>query len=124
MRKFLSIFILVAVIAVPVSTLAQEAGDACLVAKRDAEREVSSTLWFMMGCLFGVFGVGAAYLFAPAPHVTGLVGKSAEYVAVYTDCYKDQGRNYQTRKAFTGCLIWTVVAALGGIGLGVYGCAL
>lgn len=100
----------------PITANAQ-LGDPCRDAATDVRRDVSETLWFALGCLFGVFGVGAAYLFAPSPHAMDLVGKSSDYVAAYTDCYKEEGRSIQTRKAFSGCLIWTIVALLGGGGI-------
>lgn len=121
MKKILSIILVTSVFLVPMGALAAE-GDPCSDAGRDARREVSGTLWFTLGCLFGVFGVGAAYVFAPSPQVMNLVGKSADYVAAYTDCYKEQGRSLQTKKAFNGCLIWSLVVLLGGGGIALSGC--
>ena len=105
MKKFVSTLIILSLIAVPVITLAQDAGDACLQAQMDAERDVTGPLWFGAGCLFGILGVGAAYLIEPSHSAMGLLGKSPEYVAAYTDCYKDKGRSIQTKNAWTGCLI-------------------
>ncbi|MBA7604968.1 hypothetical protein ES703_12096 [subsurface metagenome] len=105
MKKFVSTLIILSMIAVPIIILAEDAGDACLQAQMDAERNVSGPLWFGAGCLFGILGVGAAYLIEPSPSAVGMLGKSPEYVAVYTDCYKDKGSSIQTKNAWTGCLI-------------------
>ena len=105
MKKVVSTLIILLLIAGPVIVLAQDAGDACLQAQMDAERDVTGPLWFGAGCLFGILGVGAAYLIEPSPSAMGLLGKSPEYVAAYTDCYKDKGRSIQTKNAWTGCLI-------------------
>jgi len=105
MKKSLCVLILLSLLTLPVVTLAEEAGDACPQAQIDAERNVNGILWFGAGCLFTLLGVGAAYLIEPSPSAIGLLGKSPEYVAVYTDCYKDQGRSIQTKNAWLGCLV-------------------
>ncbi len=105
MKKVVSTLIILSLIAGPVIVLAQDAGDACLQAQMDAERDVTGPLWFGAGCLFGILGVGAAYLIEPSPSAMSLLGKSPEYVAVYTNCYKNKGSSIQTKNAWTGCLI-------------------
>lgn len=104
MRKILSLLVLAAVAAVPVTTLAQEAGDACVAGQRDARHDVNGLLWFAMGCVFPILGLVAAFVIEPSPPAIGLVGKSSEYVAAYTDCYKDKARDIQTHKALIGFL--------------------
>jgi hypothetical protein len=121
-KKILTIMVISSILLIPISASAAE-GDPCSDASGDARRDVSGALWFTLGCLFGVFGVGAAYLFAPSPQVTNLVGKSSDYVSAYTDCYKEHGRSLQTKKAFNGCLIWSLVVLLGGGGIALSGCA-
>lgn len=112
MKKSLCVLILCSVLALPVVALAEDAGDACMQAQIDAERDVNTPLWLGAGCLFGIFGVGAAYLIEPSPSAIGLMGKSSEYVMVYTDCYKDKGRSVQTNKALIGCLVGAGVYAV------------
>lgn len=111
MKKVVSTLIIFLMIAVPIIVLAEDAGDACLQAQMDAERNVSGPLWFGAGCLFGILGVGAAYLIEPSPSAMGLLGKSPEYVAAYTDCYKDKGRSVQTKNAWIGCLVGSAAEA-------------
>lgn len=123
MKKGLSIFMILAIAAIPVILNAQ-AGDACSQAYHDARRDANATLWFAMGCLLGVIGLGVAYLVVPSPRATHLIGKSSEYVAVYTDCYREKGRSLQTKKAFNGCLIWGIFALLfGGGTIALGGCS-
>jgi hypothetical protein len=38
-----------------------------------------------------------------------LMGKSPEYVAAYTDCYRKKGKSIKTKNALTGCLVGTGV---------------
>ncbi len=111
MKKALSIILIHLILLVPI--LAQQPGDACAQAKADATMEVNSTVWFGAGCLFGLLGLGAAYVIEPEPSATSLLGKSPDYVAHYTDCYKESGKNIQTKKAMNGCLIGTGVQVLG-----------
>jgi len=108
MKRVVSTLIILSMIAIPLIVIANDAGDACLQAQMDAERDVNSTLWLGAGCLFTLLGVGAAYLIEPSPSAVSMLGKSPEYVAAYTDCYKDKGRSIQTKNAWTGCLIGAV----------------
>jgi len=123
MKKTLGLILLLTLVAIPIVTYGQ-AGDVCHQAQRDARHDVNDTLWFTLGCLFGVFGLGAAYLILPSPSAARMVGKSSEYVNVYIDCYKDRARDIQVKKSFNGCLIWSIVALLGGGGVALSGCLL
>ncbi len=103
----------------PVALMAQETNaqtKACAQAQQDVEMEVNKTLWLAVGFFFGLLGVGAAYLIEPSPRSSRLLGKSPEYVAAYTDCYKDAGRRIQTNAAIKGCVIGVLVQAA------MYGC--
>ena len=62
-----------------------------------------------VGCLFGLLGIGAAYAIEPSPPASRLIGKSSDYVAIYTDCYKDEGRSIQTKAAVKGCVVGALV---------------
>ena len=105
-RKSIILIAMVLILAVPFVSFAQKGtDDACRQAKIDAQRDINGTLWFGAGCLFGIFGYGAAYVIKPSPPATRLLGKSPEYVANYTDCYKEAGRKVQTKNALTGCLV-------------------
>lgn len=85
---------------------AQDAATACLDAERQATSDVNSTTWLAIGCLTGVIG----YLIAMQesnPPATQLLGKSPEYVAAYTDCYRKKTKQIKTKNALTGCLVAT-----------------
>lgn len=131
MKKILSLLLASTLILIPAAVFAQDNGDIeekpedqdpCIQAHLDAERQTSDILWLGAGCLFGCLGLGAAYLIEPSPRAMNLVGKSPEYVATYTDCYKDKGRSLQTNKALIGCiagaLLWSAISIGGNLLLG------
>ena len=117
LKKTLSISLIVALL-VPYSTvLAQQETetkeeDPCLQAAIDAKRDINAPLWFGAGCLFGVFGVGASYVVEPSPSAVRLMGKSPEYAAMYTDCYKMDGKKIQQQRSLYGCLTWAALYLL------------
>lgn len=98
--RTMTIMLSVLLIAAPI--LSQQ--DACMQAQVDAQSDVNSIVWFGAGFLCGVFGWGAAYLVEPTPNTMRLVGQEADFVAVYTQCYKTEGKKIQTTKAMYGCL--------------------
>ena len=109
--------VLVALIMVftPVMLSAQMAPsqDACMQAKMDAQNDVNSGLWFGSGCLLG-FPLGwpiLPMLIEPTPPATRLIGMPPDYIAYYTQCYKEAGKKVQSSKAMTGCIINTVAQA-------------
>ena len=85
----------------------QDAQTACIDAERRATSDVSGSTWFIIGCLAGVLGWVIALVSEPSPPATALLGKSPEYVASYTDCYKRKNKDIKTKKALTGCLVGT-----------------
>ena len=87
-----------------------ETSDICQRAKLDAQADVNKMLWFGAGCLFGIFGLGAAYIIEPSPPATRLLGKPPEYVAVYTDCYRDEAKRIRTKGAWLGCVVGSVLS--------------
>ena len=91
------------ILAVPV--LAQEtATDAVIEAQRQAEADFDRTMWLGVGCLLGLTGVLIAYLVEPSPSPMVLIGKSPEYVAVYTEIYRRKAKSLRTKYALYGCL--------------------
>ena len=110
MKKVLVLLAVVTAL-LPLGLLAQlpVATDACMQAQMDAQAEVNGTLWFFAGCLFGVLGVGAAYVIEPSPPATRLVGQPSDYVAVYSDCYKSKGKSIQTSAAIKGCVLEVIL---------------
>ena len=126
MKRVLIVLAVVVALS-PLGLLAQlpVATDACMQAQMDAQADVNGTLWFFDGCisgflisslygvLLGALGIGAAYVVEPSPPATRLLGQPPDYVAIYTDCYKEKGKSIQTSAALKGC----VVGGLTGVGL-------
>ncbi|MBD3274242.1 MAG: hypothetical protein GF372_02970 [Candidatus Marinimicrobia bacterium] len=96
----------------PVMIQAQDAQQARIAGMEAAEGDTNGTLWFGAGCLVGIIGVGAAYLYEPNPPAADLVGKSQDYVASYTDAYADEAQTIQQKNAWYGlaanCVFWVV----------------
>ncbi len=86
-----------------------DAGRASAEGVQDADADINGTLWFFAGCLIGVIGIAIAYFAEPSPPPARLMGKSAEYVAIYTGAYKTEGKSVQGRHAIYGCLVGTAV---------------
>jgi len=104
-RKLMVVALAFAVIAAPVLAQSSEADAARMSAETDAKSDVSALLWMGAGFLFNILGVGAAYIIVPSPPASRLLGKSSEYVAIYTDSYQSAARNVQVKNALVGCAI-------------------
>ncbi len=91
------------------STAQASAQDACTAAKAAGSANVPGAAWLLGGCLVEWWAVIFAYIMVPSPPASSLIGKSPEYVAIYTDCYKEGAKSAQVRMAWTGCLIGCVV---------------
>ncbi len=104
----------------PAMLMAQSsnATQACAQAQQDVQMEVNKTLWLAIGFFGGIFGIAAAYIIEPSPPASKLLGKSPEYVAAYTDCYKEAGKKIQTNAAIKGCVIGALVS------IATYGCCI
>jgi hypothetical protein len=85
-----------------------DAGRAAAEAIQDANADINGTLWFFVGCL-GLIGIAVAYLAEPSPPAARLMGKSAEYVMIYSTAYKSEGKSIQGRHAIYGCLVGTAI---------------
>ena len=89
--------------------IAEASKDPCIQAAIDAQNDVNGALWYGAGCLFGILGLGASYVIEPNPNAFKFVGKTSDYVSVYTGCYRIEAKKIQQTKARNGCL--TYVAA-------------
>lgn len=61
------------------------------------------TAWGWAGGLLGPMGILIATIYTPTPPVNRLIGKSSEYVAIYTTTYQQKVKERQTKEAATGC---------------------
>lgn len=92
-------------------------------AEFDAEEDVNTTLWLAAGGILGVAGnlplgaaaIGGAYFYQPVPPAERLLGKSADYVSIYTDTYKARSRRLQLEAAAKGALGGSAVFCLLGM---------
>ena len=71
-------------------------------ATQDAQADENGALWFFAGCLLGLIGVVIAAVAEPTPPPARLMGKSPEYLAVYTQTYKSEGKSAQLRSSLWG----------------------
>ena len=85
-----------------------DAGRAAAEGVQDADADINGTLWFFVGCL-GIIGIAVAYFAEPSPPPARLMGKSSEYVMLYTTAYKTEGKSIQGRHAIYGCLVGTAI---------------
>jgi len=102
----------VLIFVTPLLLEAQEAQQAATAGERAARDDTSKILWFGAGCLVGIIGLGAAFLYEPDPPSSDLMGKSDSYTAAYTDAYKEEAKSIQTKYALYGfgasCLFWVI----------------
>ena len=85
-------------------------------AQRDAQIETNDFIWFIGGACYGL-GILLAYTLEPNPPAIRLLGKSPEYVVVYSDSYRRTLKDERARMAWMGCgalaavyLIFLVIA--------------
>ena len=131
MKRHLLFHILVVLMAMfsfnfPVTAIAQQhttVVDAKTAAEYDAEDDVNTAIWLAAGGILGVVGnlplsavaVGGAYVYQPGPPAERLLGKSAEYVTIYTDAYKAKSRNLRLIAAGKGALGGSAVFCMLGM---------
>ena len=97
----------VLVLGMPFTILAQqnsEWAEAIVAAEQDAKADVNQSVWGAVGFLCSVGAVYAAYFHRPPPPAVRFVGKSPEYIRIYTQTYKAKVRNRQAGPATLGCL--------------------
>lgn len=114
--KILALLMAMLIFSMPLVTFAQQnslQAEAIVAAERDVQADVNKGLWFLGGCFGNVIGVIIAYAVEPAPPATKLLGKSPEYVAFYTDAYREKAKSLQANSAWTGCAVFAAVYVLG-----------
>ncbi|MCY3740676.1 MAG: hypothetical protein OXH00_06630 [Candidatus Poribacteria bacterium] len=79
--------------------------DVDTAAEQDAGYDVRKVHWFFIGFCGNILGILIASVYEPTPPASRLLGKSPEYVASYTDSYKETGRRIQVNQARIGLLI-------------------
>ena len=96
--------------AVPIMAQQEELMAGRAAGEQAANASVSGTMWLAIGCVGGLVGLIVAYAFEPNPPATQLLGKTPEYVAAYTEAYKETSKKIQVSKAWVGCIASTIAS--------------
>jgi hypothetical protein len=83
---------------------AQDATIACADGQAKAGQDQSRGAWFAIGCLLGGTGLLVALIMEAHPPAVAMLGKSPEYVAAFSDCYRQKAKNIRVGGAMSGCL--------------------
>lgn len=105
--QVLVLFMAVLIFSTPTIAFAQqnsELADAVATAEQDAKADVNQRAWGVVGFLCGAYTVAVAFTMQPPPPASRFVGKSPEYIRIYTQTYKAKVRSRQTGPAVLGCL--------------------
>lgn len=109
-EKVTAVFMAILLFSIPILAQESQTQQATREAQVQAASDVNSTTWFIIGCLLGAIGWLISFLVEPNPPAAQLLGKSPDYVAVYTDAYKRKAKSIQQNKALIGCLVGTGVS--------------
>ena len=110
-KYFVAVAVVMSLMVIAVPILAQQSDLVAgrMAGEQSARAATNGNLWLAAGCLAGIVGVVIAYVVEQNPPATALLGKSPEYVAAYTDGYRMTAARIQTGKAWTGCIVGTVI---------------
>jgi len=122
-EKAFSLFLALTILVIPLLAQVEQAGasQARMQAEIDAKRDTQAAVWFILGCAGSLLGLLVAQVITATPPQAALVGKSTEYVAVYTDVYVRKVKSIRTTYSLygcgasvAGCCLWVVIAAAAG----------
>ena len=104
--RFVSIFLFVLILNIPILVSAQEsvseAQQARADAKTDAEQNVSSLAWGFGGFAFNVFGIAYAYFATPDIPAGALLEKTPTYTETYTEVYRYHAKRRRLQASVIG----------------------
>ena len=86
---------------------------AVLDARSDAKTDINKPLWFSLGCFFGPIAYAASFTRTPAVPTQRLVGKSTEYLNVYSEEYRQKRKSLQSTYTTIGCLTGALISTAG-----------
>ena len=69
-------------------------------------------MWFALGCLVPFWGNIGAILYEPSVPAMPLIGKSPEYISVYTDVYLRESKRIRSKHAMGGCITNIAVSTI------------
>ena len=139
MFHILAFWMTVILFSMPFATLAQPnlvVAQAESDAVADANKDVNKPLWFGVGCLFSglVFlplpgscwyncllppiGITGTYFYRPGPSPSRFIGKTPEYVSIYTSTYKSKRGSIQASMSSAGCVTGGAAITLTLLGIG------
>lgn len=141
--RVLAFFMAVLMFSTPFATLAQESAEQTDIvnaeadAIQDANADVNKPLWIGLGgllagislihnygCVLSVGGLAGTYFYRPNPPAERLIGKSPEYVNVYSEAYKNEIAKLHTLWSAAGCVGGgAVIAGFAVVGLVRFGIA-
>jgi hypothetical protein len=96
----------------PSVPMTAELQTACNSAKASAKENHSSTGYMVGGFLCGVFGFALALMSKPDPPAEALLGKSGDYVLIYTNCYQEVAKKKNVSASCSGWVAGAAVALL------------
>ena len=118
--KLLSIIMALLIFNIPYLTLAQQATNGAQ-AVVDAKSDIKEPLGWLaggflmasgLGCLGGSLVILASQAMTPSPPAHRFLGKSPEYISIYTNTYQSEMRSKRLIYSSAGCLGGTIVAAI------------
>ncbi|MCE2414587.1 hypothetical protein J4G07_11320 [Candidatus Poribacteria bacterium] len=115
LSPFLAFLMAGLIFSSPFVSLAQQnlvQAKAIAAAERDAADHVNKSVWLWAGCLGNIVVWAIASAYEPNPPAVALLGKSPEYVAVYTDAYRAEVRKIRTSGVKLGCAAWAAACCL------------
>jgi len=101
----------ISLIIIPLFLFAQEAEkvdyeEVCERAKMKAQENVSGEVYFVASVFLGPIGVWLAYASEiPQPPIEEILNKPSDYLIVYKQCYSQEAKRIQMRKAWDGFAI-------------------
>lgn len=116
------------ILSLPFQSISQETSDgaqAIIDAKRDAK---ASSAWPLVsfltstacGCIGGSIVLLASQVVEPIPPTNRFIGKSTEYVILYTDTYQREIKRQRLISTSAGCIGGSVLAAFIAVSLELY----
>ena len=111
-----SFLMAVLIFSMPFVTLAQQdtvRAEATAAAEADAEADTDGNYWFIIGCFGSIFGMIYANNEVPTVPTSRFLGKSPEYVAIYSDTYTLKAKKLQTQAVTRGCITSGIISAAG-----------
>jgi len=101
----------ISLIIIPLFLFAQQVEklnyeEVCERAKMKAQENVSGEVYFVASVFLGPIGVWLAYASEiPQPPIEEILNKPSDYVIVYKQCYSQEAKRIQMRKAWDGFAI-------------------